>query len=167
VYPTLVPLEHPLAAVHGEYNAVMVQASAAGDLMFYGKGAGAGPAASAVVGDLFQLAGDIRGGSVPDAGMVRRSGRETRLVDVAESVAAFYLRLDVKDRPGALARITGALGRRGISISRIHQESPRGKAAVPVFITTHPARQKHFLSALADIRRLADVAPRHAWFRML
>lgn len=167
VFPTLVPLEHPLAAVQGEYNAVLVEASAAGDLMFYGKGAGAGPAASAVVGDLYTLASEILSGPPDDAGMVWRLPGETRLVPVEESVSSFYLRLDVKDRPGALARITGALGAKGISISRIHQETPRGRPSVPVFFTTHPAHQRDFLAALARIRRLPDVAPRHGWMRML
>lgn len=167
VYPTLVPLDHPLAAVHHEYNAVLVQASAAGDLMFYGKGAGAGPAASAVVGDLFLLAAETLAGPPGDGGMVWRKGGETRLVPVEETVSPFYLRLEVKDRPGALARITGALAARSISISRIHQEGPRGRSSVPVFLTTHPARQRDFLAALASIRRLPDVGGRHAWLRML
>ncbi|MBI4348725.1 MAG: homoserine dehydrogenase [Elusimicrobia bacterium] len=167
VYPTLVPNDHPLASVHGEYNAVLVEASAAGDLMFYGKGAGAGPAASAVVGDLFLLASEMLSGPPRDAGMVWRKDGETRLVPVDETTSSFYLRLAVKDRPGALARITGALAAKRISISRIHQETPSGKAPVPVSLTTHPARQRDFLAATAAIRRLADVAPGHAWLRML
>ncbi|MBI5200505.1 MAG: ACT domain-containing protein, partial [Elusimicrobia bacterium] len=141
--------------------------SAAGDLMFYGKGAGAGPAASAVVGDLFLLASEMLSGPPKDAGMVWRKEGELRRVPVEETISPFYLRLAVKDRPGALARITGALAARKISISRIHQETPRGRAPVPVFLTTHPAKQKDFLAAVASIRRLADVGPRHAWLRML
>ncbi|MCX5787583.1 MAG: homoserine dehydrogenase [Elusimicrobia bacterium] len=167
VYPTLVPLDHPLAGVQGEYNAVLVQASAAGDLMFYGKGAGAGPAASAVVGDLFLLATEMMAGPGQDAGVVWRREGEMRVTDVGESVSAYYLRLDVRDRPGALSKITGALARRRISISRIHQQTSDGKSSVPVLLTTHPARQRDFLSALSQIRRLPEVAPRHAWFRML
>lgn len=167
VYPTLVPLDHPLAAVHKEYNAVLVQASAAGDLMFYGKGAGAGPAASAVVGDLFQLASELSTGPSAPAGMVWRRRGETRLVPVDRTTAAFYLRLEVRDRPGALARITGALAARGISISRIHQGTPRGRDTVALFLTTHPALQRDFLLALNRIRRLGDVGRRHAWLRML
>ena len=167
VFPTLVPLDHPLAGVQGEYNAVLVQASAAGDLMFYGKGAGAGPAASAIVGDLFLLATEIMAGPGQDAGMVWRREGETRLADVGDSVSAFYLRLDVRDKPGALAKITGELARQRISISRIHQQTTGSRSSVPVFFTTHPARQRDFLAALAQIRHLPEIAPRHAWLRML
>ena len=102
-----------------------------------------------------------------DAGVVWRREGELRITDVGESMSAFYLRLDVRDKPGALSKITGALGRQRISISRIHQQASDGKSSVPVFFTTHPARQRDFLAALSQIRRLSEVAPRHAWFRML
>jgi homoserine dehydrogenase len=213
---TLVPLDHPLAAVHGEYNAVMVQGSPAGDLMFYGKGAGAGPAASAVVGDVLKLARDLakRPGAAPSAGgrgsrartpglatrgisalsddllALGESHRDSPAADASRAAAArpprrpavilppgqgrsaFYLRLDVADRPGVLSRITGALGSRGVSIARIYQEEPRAASRgaaprAPVFIATHPAAEASMEAARRDILRLPFVSPSHACLRML
>lgn len=163
VSPTLVPLGHPLAAVHGEYNALLVKASAAGDLMFYGKGAGPGPAASAVVGDVFMLARDIRG-SVPAKNSLSGSAA---LVPIENSVSPFYLRLHVQDRPGVLAGITAALGRRGISIASIHQSDTPQAHGIPVVITTHPTSQGAFARALKGILALKTVSRRHTVLRML
>jgi homoserine dehydrogenase len=163
VYPTLVPLEHPLAAVRREYNAVMIKASHAADLMFYGKGAGPGPTASAVVGDVFMLCRDILGGIPPRP----REALEVELMPAAESVSPFYLRLFAQDKPGVLAKITAALGRRAISISTIHQGDTRQKDGVPIVLTTHPAPQGRFGQALSEILALNSVARRHTVLRML
>jgi homoserine dehydrogenase len=134
VFPTLVPLDHPLAAVRGEYNAVLIKASSADDLMFYGKGAGAGPTASAVAGDVFLLSRDLLGGLPARALVPLRVETAPR----ESAVSAFYLRLSAQDRPGVLAAITAALARERISIATIHQ-SQRGRAGkVPVVLTTHP-----------------------------
>ena len=162
VSPTLVPLGHPLAAVRREYNAVLVKASSAGELMFYGKGAGAGPAASAVAGDVFMLCRDILGQAPP-----RRSAAvRVELSPISESVSSFYLRLSARDRPGVLARIAAALGRRGISIASIHQSGVPRAAGVPVVITTHPTTHGRFHAALHDILALKSVARTHAVMRL-
>ena len=129
VSPTLVPLDHPLAAVRRQYNALLVRTASAGDLMFYGQGAGAGPTASAVCG--------------------------------------FYLRLEVRDRPGALARIAAALGREGVSIASIHQDLASGTHAVPVMITTHPSERGRFERARRRILALSAVSARHCAMRIL
>lgn len=153
VAPTLVPLEHPLAAVRREYNAVLVRTSSAGDLMFYGKGAGPGPTASAVVGDLFMLARDILGG-VPPA---RRTPQRVRVRPDERTAAGFYVRLAAPDRPGELARVTTALARRGISISTIHQSEPRPRARVPIMLTTHPTEAGRLRAALAGLPGVRSV----------
>lgn len=163
VSPTLVPLDHPLAAVRREYNAVLIKASSADDLMFYGKGAGPGPTASAVVGDIFMLSREILG-RLP----ARRpaSGRVV-LSPIGESVSSFYLRLFAQDKPGVLARVTAALGRRGISIASIHQSDEPKPAGVPIVITTHPATHGQFQKALKEILSLKTVARRHTVMRLL
>lgn len=162
VFPTLVPLSHPLAAVRRQYNAVLVKAASAQDLMFYGQGAGAGPTASAVLGDLFALAQDILGGAPPR----RLPAAPSALAPVEDSMAPFCLRLEAQDRPGVLARVTAALAKRRISIASIHQ--PRsGRSSVPVVLTTHPARHGDFHRALGEILRLPGVSRRHAVMRML
>jgi len=161
VGPALVPLEHPLAAVHDEYNAVMVRAASAGDLMFYGRGAGAGPAASAVLGDVCALARDILSGASPAPPPPAPAPR------LADSDASFYLRLAAMDRPGVLSAVAAVLGRLGISIATIHQPASADPNNVPVIITTHPACPGTFGRALRGILALPSVSRRHTVMRLL
>ena len=161
VGPALVALDHPLAAVSDEFNAVLVRAASAGDLMFYGRGAGAGPAASAVLGDILALGRDIVSGAAPAA---PPAGPALRLAD---SDCAFYLRLNVLDRPGVLSAITAALGRLGISIATINQPEGGSRRSVPIIITTHPSSPGTFGRALRDILALPDVSRRHTVMRLL
>lgn len=162
VFPTLVPLSHPLAAVRRQYNALFVHTASAGDLMFYGRGAGAGPTASAVLADLFVLARDLRGGlpsSLPAA-------RPIRPAPAGDAVSGFYLRLEAADRPGVLARATQALAREQVSIASIHQERAKDRS-VPVMITTHPAPAGRFERARRRLLALPGIARRHAVMRLL
>lgn len=163
VAPTLVPLGHPLAAVRRQYNALLVHTASAGDLMFYGKGAGAGPTASAVLADVFVLARDIRGGLPPAACAARR----LRMTSPDHAVSAFYLRLEVLDRPGALARIADALADAGVSIAAIHQDPAAGRRSVPVMIVTHRASRGAFNLARKRILALSAVSPKHCAMRMM
>ncbi len=162
VFPTLVPLGHPLAGVRREYNAVFLKTSEAADLMFYGKGAGPGPAASAVVGDIFLLARDLLSGLPAQ----RREPGRAVLRPIDESLSCFYLRLLARDRPGVLARIASALARRGVSIASIHQ-SQAGGNGVPIILTTHPTSHGRFRRALSEILGLGSVARRHTVMRIL
>ncbi|MEK7382073.1 MAG: homoserine dehydrogenase [Elusimicrobiota bacterium] len=163
VSPTLVGLDHPLAAVRRQYNALLVSTASAGDLMFYGQGAGAGPTASAVLADLFVTARDLLGGrSAPRPGL-----RPITLASRDAAACGFYLRLEVRDRPGALARIADTLGREGVSIASIHQDLAAGSRAVPVMITTHPARRVRFERARRRILALNAVSARHCAMRIL
>ncbi|MFH2202921.1 MAG: homoserine dehydrogenase [Elusimicrobiota bacterium] len=166
VQPTLLRFKHPLAAVHGGYNAVLVHTSSAEDLMFYGKGAGPGPAASAVVGDILALGRIITGaasGGAPALGPRAAAPRH-----VPESDSSYYLKLRVRDVPGALSRITGILGKNGISIAAIHQPGPsRPGRAVPVMITTHATSRARIDQARRAVTRLSTVARRHTCLRFL
>jgi homoserine dehydrogenase len=163
VAPALVPLGHPLAAVRRQYNALLVHTASAGDLMFYGQGAGAGPTASAVLADVFVLARDIRGGLPPAASASRRLA----LGSPDDLISPFYLRLDVLDRPGALARIADALADAGVSIAAIHQDKAVGGRSVPVMIVTHPTPRGRFERARRRIMSLAAVKPSHCAMRMM
>ncbi len=163
VSPTLVPLSHPLATVRREYNALLVSTASAGDLMFYGKGAGAGPTASAVLADVFVTARDILGGLTAP----RPGPRKLSLVSPDDTESGFYLRLLVKDRPGALARIAGTLGRESVSIAAIHQDRAAGTTSAQVLITTHPATRGRFERARRRILSLGDASPRHCAMRIL
>lgn len=162
VWPTLVPLSHPLASVRRQYNALLVHTASAADLMFYGQGAGAGPTASAVLADLFVLARDLRGG-LPAALPV---SRPIAPAPAGEAVCGFYLRLEAADKPGVLARATQALAREGVSIASIHQERSHGRA-VPVMITTHPAPAGKFERARKRLLALPGIGRRHAVMRLL
>ena len=119
VYPALLPQSHPLAAVHGSFNAVFVKAKAAGDLMFYGRGAGGAPTASAVVGDVVtearHLSAQGAGPRVPMYASPRRKPRES-------SQAAFAVRFLIHDTPGVLARVADEFARRSISINGVNQD---------------------------------------------
>lgn len=170
VHPTLVPLDHPLASVHGEYNAILLEASAAKDLLFYGKGAGPEPAASAVLGDLFTLCQEIAGSRrfIPYIHPKNSRSRPLRLLPMEETKNRYYLRLLAKDVPGVLAKVTGALAGGGISISQIYQNLPKDSLdRVPIVIVTHEARESRMKRALGRIKKIKAVSPRTVLFRLL
>ena len=165
VHPTMIPADSLLAKVDGAMNAIAVHGDAVGPTLFYGAGAGELPTASAVVGDLIELAREVRRGSVgrvaplsflPEA-LTRRP-----IVPLGELFARCYLRFTAVDRPGVLAHIAGALGAHGISIESVIQKGrghgPDGaEGAVPVVVLTHPAREAAVRQALEVIDALEDV----------
>ena len=151
VHPTLVPLDHPLASVRGSFNAVFVEGGAAGDLMFYGRGAGGRPTASAVLGDLIDAAGNLRQGHSASIGALERA----RIAPIDDVTSAFYLNVEVDDRPGVLAQVATVFGEHGVSIRSMEQEGLGGEARL-VFIT-HAARERDVRSTLQDLRSLDAV----------
>jgi homoserine dehydrogenase len=159
VHPTMIAAGSPLAAVAGVFNAVFIIGDAVGDLMFYGRGAGQMPTASAVWSDILEIARraahDIRatGLELPAA------SAQPLLVQPMDDVrTSYYLRVMAQDRPGVLSRITGVLGKNDISIASMIQKGRGGHEAVPVVMMTHEAREKDMRRALTAIDRLADVA---------
>ncbi len=151
VHPTLVPLDHPLASVRGSFNAVFVEGGAAGDLMFYGRGAGGRPTASAVLGDLIDAACNLRQGHAASIGALERA----RIATIDDVTSAFYLNVEVDDRPGVLAQVATVFGEHGVSIRSMEQEGLGGEARL-VFIT-HAARERDLRSTLQDLRSLDAV----------
>lgn len=151
VHPAMVPLEHPLASVRESFNAVFVEGASVGDLMFYGRGAGGFPTASAVLGDVIDAAINRRKGSHASVGTL---GKATiRSIDDVES--AFYLNLHVVDEPGVLSAVAGVFGAHGVSIRSMEQEG-LGDEARLVFIT-HRAREAAFRATLAGLEALPAV----------
>ncbi|ROS62035.1 homoserine dehydrogenase [Frigoribacterium sp. PhB160] len=152
VYPALVPLSHPLAAVHGAKNAVFVEAEAAGDLMFYGAGAGGVETASAVLGDLVSAA---RRHVIGGPGVAESTHADLRVLPIGDVTTRYQVTLDVADQPGVLAEVAGVLSQHGVSVHSVEQNadvdpaaSHGTEAAVPtatLIIGTHRARE----SALA------------------
>ncbi|MDE0194304.1 MAG: homoserine dehydrogenase [bacterium] len=151
VHPAMVPEDHPLAAVRDSFNAVFVEGDAAGELMLYGRGAGGRPTASAVLGDLIDAAVNLRagtaGGPPPTA--------PTRIHPIDELRTAYYLALEVIDRPGVLAAVAGVFGRHGVSIRSMTQEGLGAQARI-IFIT-HVACESDMRATLDDLRHLEAV----------
>ncbi|MCA5893840.1 homoserine dehydrogenase [Isoptericola sp. NEAU-Y5] len=156
VHPALVPAAHPLAAVHGAFNAVFVEADGAGPLMFYGQGAGGRPTASAVLGDLVSAARDrLSGGK----GSYESAYASLPVLPADAAVTRYQVRLVVADRPGVLAQVAGVLADHGVSIDAVRQttgeESADGTASL--LITTHAAREASLAATVAAVDGLGSV----------
>ena len=149
VHPSLVPLDHPLASVRDSFNAVFVEGEAVGELMFFGRGAGGRPTASAVLGDLLDAAHSLRGGA---PGRLPQAGR-ARIRAFEEMASPYYVSLLVNDEPGVLATVAGVFGRHGVSIRSMEQEGAPGGDARIDFIT-HTATERDVQATLADLRDL-------------
>jgi homoserine dehydrogenase len=156
VHPAMIPRSHPLAAVGGAFNAVFVEADAAGQLMFYGAGAGGSPTASAVLGDIVAVARVLVG---PGSGVRRQTGLEAYadlpIRPIGEVVTRYHVRLDVADRPGVLATVAGVFASHDVSIATVHQTG-RGSEATLV-IVTHGARDAALAATVEDLRALSIV----------
>jgi homoserine dehydrogenase len=152
VHPAMVPGNHPLAAVRETFNAVFVQGPNVGELMFYGRGAGGGPTATSVVGDLVDIARNITTGGRA-VGCTCYEDRRIRPMEGMES--QYYLLLDVVDRPGVLAQVAGAFGEHRVSIKSVWQEG-RGDDALLVLIT-HRGNEGALQRTVGDLRSLEPV----------
>jgi homoserine dehydrogenase len=160
VHPTMIPLEHPLASVNGAFNAVCVQGDALGRSMYYGLGAGMMPTATAVVADVLDVARDRRGLGRPrlaPLGYPVARQRRARVRPMGDVVCEYYLRLQVRDKPGVLARIAGDLGDHGISIASVVQRDRGSSGPVPIVIRTHEARERDLRRALERVKSRASV----------
>ena len=158
VHPTLVPSRRLIANVEGPMNAVMVEGDAVGTTLYYGKGAGAEPTASAVIADLVdiaRLATADPGHRVPHLAFQPAAVQDLGVLPIDEVVTAFYLRLQVADETGVLARITGILAEHGISIDALLQRpSSAGEARTDVIILTHDTVEGRMSAAIAKMQAL-------------
>ncbi|KWX19881.1 homoserine dehydrogenase [Mycolicibacterium wolinskyi] len=155
VYPALVPLSHPLAAVNGAFNAVVVEAEAAGRLMFYGQGAGGAPTASAVLGDVVMAARNrVQGGRGP------RESKYAKLpiAPIGFIPTRYYVNMNVSDRPGVLSAVAAEFAKREVSISEVRQEGMVDEGGQPcgarIVVVTHEATDaalSETVEALADL----------------
>ncbi len=144
VHPAMVPVNHPLASVRDSYNAIFIEGDAVGSLMFYGRGAGGMPTASAVLGDVIDAAVNLRKGTHADIGAFSR----LPIRAVADISSQYLLGFDVADKPGVLHAITGVFARHGVSIRQAEQEGI-GDDARLVFIT-HTARESDVQKCLQE-----------------
>jgi len=157
VHPTLVPLNHVLASIHGVFNAVMVHGDMVGETLYYGRGAGREPTASTVIGDIGDLARNLVSDSPRRVPALVRSACRIRVMPIDEIETRHYLRLPLLDRPGVLGKITAALGSHGISIASVLQQEARAGEHVPVVIVTHRASERELVKALAEIDGMGGI----------
>jgi len=161
VYPALVPLTHPLASVSGAFNAVVVEAEAAGRLIFYGQGAGGAPTASAVMGDLVMAARNrVQGGRGP------RESKYAKLpiAPIGFIPTRYYVSMNVADRPGVLSSVAAEFGKREVSIAEVRQEGVVDdggqRCGARIVVVTHQATDaalSETVAALADLDVVQDV----------
>ena len=151
VHPMMIPMSHPLAPVGGNYNAIFVEGDAVGEVMFFGQGAGRMPTASSVVGDVYDIARDIRHGCTGRLGCT--CFREHNIRPIGEVHSMFYIRMTCADRPGVLARIADAFGKHEVSLSSVIQKQSTGSAAELIFLT-HETKEQDLRDSLGTIAEL-------------
>ena len=161
VHPTLIPAKRLIANVEGAMNAVQVFADAVGTTLYYGKGAGSEPTASAVIADLVdvvRLQAVEPSKRVPYLAFQEDKVRDTKVLPIGEVTTSYYLRLQVQDVKGVLADITRILADNGISIdAMLQREAQEGEKQTDLIILTHETQEKHMLTAIQNIEKLSTV----------
>ena len=161
VHPTLIPAKRLIANVEGAMNAVLVQGDAVGATLYYGKGAGSEPTASAVIADLVditRLATADPGHRVPHLAFQPNAMADTPILPMSEITTSYYLRMRVADQPGVLADVTRLLADAGISIDAMLQKEPgEGEKQTDIIMLTHQTQEKNVESAIAKIEALPTV----------
>ncbi len=151
VHPTMIRSAHPLAKVSGVYNAIYVVGDSVGETMFFGEGAGSLPAASAVVGDVIEVARHIDSGCLALVGCTCHE--ELAVRELGELETGYYVRLVVADEPGVLAAVASVFGNHGVSIASVIQKRTTEKGAEIVYVT-HRGSERAVRAALAEIDAL-------------
>jgi homoserine dehydrogenase len=160
VHPTMIPFSNPLSNISGALNAVTISGDCVGDMMLYGRGAGMMPTASAVVGDIADIARNIMTGSfgrVPVLGFQADHIKEKPVLPIDQLVTHYYFRFAAKDQPKVLSKISGILGDHNISIKSVHQKGRDTGGSVPIVMLTHLAREIEVYKALNEIQALDAV----------
>ena len=162
VHPTLIPTKRLIANVEGAMNAVLVKGDAVGVTLYYGKGAGAEPTASAVIADLVDVTRMHTADPehrVPHLAFQPDAVEDTPILPLSEVETSYYLRLRVEDKPGVLADITRILADRGVSIDAMVQKEPsEGEEQVDIIMLTHETRERQINAAISAIENLAVVS---------
>jgi homoserine dehydrogenase len=158
VHPTMIPESHLLSTVEGVFNAIYIRGDATGPTLFYGQGAGQMPTGSAVLSDLVELGRNLlvqaHGRRVPLQSFHESAIEKIPLKKMEEVVMPFYMRFSALDRPGVLSKISGILGKNGISIASVIQKGRQVNGAVPIVMMTHEAKEENVHRALREIDKL-------------
>ncbi|MES1227818.1 MAG: homoserine dehydrogenase, partial [Armatimonadota bacterium] len=162
VHPSLVPKDHQLSAVKGVYNAVWLHGDFVGDLMFSGRGAGADPTASAVVGDLVDVVRNIVAGG---QGSAIPYGDGAVCSPIGDLMTRYYLRLEVVDKPGTLGQITTEFGSQGVGLASMEMR-PKASGLGEIVFLTHVCREADFTAAVDIVAASAAVSKVENWMRV-
>jgi len=169
VHPTMVPFTNPLSGVNGVLNAITITGDAVGDMMLYGYGAGMMPTASAVVGDIVDIARNLLSNAksrIPVFSYQMDRIRKIPVRRIDEIFIHYYFRFSALDRPGVLSKISGILGDNEISIKSVQQKGRKTNGAVPIVMLTHLAREANVQKALTEILNLDVVSDRPVLIRI-
>jgi homoserine dehydrogenase len=169
VHPSMVPNSHLLSQVSGPFNAICLRGKALGTSLYYGRGAGMMPTATAVVADIIDAAREITGAEprpIPPYGRESRGLRAAGVVAMGDTSHEYYIRFCLADRPGVMARVSSILGDEGISIATVSQREQANRGVVPVVMRTHLAEERALNRALAKIGRLRDSRTRPVVIRV-
>lgn len=154
VHPVLVPNDHPLASIKNEYNAVFVRGDALGPSMFYGKGAGQLPTASAVVADVLAVVKDLQVGNRPVTAMARTLSGQARLMPIEQTVNRYYIRLNTLDEPGVIAQLGQAFGDHQVSLESFWQQPGEEPETASLILVTHEVSEENLRRSLERIGQL-------------
>ena len=151
VHPAMIPVDHPLASIHGPFNAVYVEGDSCGEIMLFGRGAGGKPTSTAVLGDVLEAGRSLIGAR--PVHMPKRHRTRIRPIEALRS--QYYLAMDVADRPGVLAAVARVFGEHSVSIQSMEQVGAEPVARL-VFVT-HLALEKDVQSTLAELKEIPAV----------
>lgn len=155
VHPTMIPENHQLATVNGVFNAIFVEGDAVGQTMFFGEGAGAGPAASAVMGDVLEVARHIQMGIKPIVGCTCTDNLP--IISMDDLHTKYYIRFVVADRPGVLAAAAVIFAKNGVSVRMVTQRGNAAREDVNLVFVTHTAEERKVRKTIDEILSLEDV----------
>lgn len=155
VHPTMIPEDHQLATVNGVFNAIFVEGDAVGQTMFFGEGAGAGPAASAVMGDVLEVARHIQMGIKPIVGCTCTDNLP--IISMDDLHTKYYIRFVVADRPGVLAAAADIFAKNGVSVRMVTQRGNAAREDVNLVFVTHTAEERKVRKTIDEISSLGDV----------
>jgi homoserine dehydrogenase len=166
VHPTFIKSSHPLASVNDSYNAVYITGDCVEDVMLYGRGAGALPTGSAIVGDVIYCATHSNYQYSPFKN-TEDAAPSTKFVTNFES--AYYIRLNAKDKSGVLAKVSSIFSKCGISVAQMYQEEPNGNAdgSVPIIFITHVTKENNVKKAIKEIDAIPETAQVAATIRVV
>jgi len=156
VHPMLIPAAHPLASIHNENNAIFITGDAVGDVMFYGKGAGELPTASAVMGDLMAVGSELLKGNDPIPVMDVVLEGPVSILPIAETKSRYYIRVITKDVPGVIGHLGTACGECGLSLASVLQKGIHEDGTASIVLLTHEVKDSQVQAALKSFEKTVE-----------